>query len=499
MAYRKTKFSYIVWFLYTLLCIVLFAVCANVWMDHLTGVSGFAGVGLFVAVALAAPALAAALYRIVSRCSAWCMRRFTWKKGAMIGMECLAFLLILAGALLVRIMCLNDVSAAAAGVGDANIFYGDSAAYFDRAVVTQNGAAAAIDCGVGDLYVTLLSVALSFLGNRAVSAVFLQIVLQMIGLMLAYAATRELVGRVPACAATLYMAGSSACLRMLTCPGPEWLFFDLYLIGLYLSGSFVKSYCAGRMPKPVSVFAAAAVGAVIGALAYLDLTGASLFVFVLSIAAGRKRGQEGMPARNGTGMSAAVILTAIAAGAAVWAGAAALSADVSGTALAVTVSDRLRACYESSYLFTGKDPYAADLYLIGVSVFAALLLVPAFFGEGTGRNYLPWMFLCLLAAPTPMTVYGEHGFGMLSLYVWAVLAGLGLQNSLFGSKAKVMRSVIEEINTAAEQAGETTFIENPLPLPKRHVRRDMDFLYEVEEKDMKYDVEVSPDDDFDIK
>ena len=43
------------------------------------------------------------------------------------------------------------------------------------------------------------------------------------------------------------------------------------------------------------------------------------------------------------------------------------------------------------------------------------------------------------------------------------------------------------------------YIENPLPLPKKHVAREMDYQYTVEEKDMKYDVEVSEDDDFDIQ
>ena len=43
------------------------------------------------------------------------------------------------------------------------------------------------------------------------------------------------------------------------------------------------------------------------------------------------------------------------------------------------------------------------------------------------------------------------------------------------------------------------FIPNPLPVPKRHVRRELDFGKEVADEDMKYDIEVSADDDFDIK
>ena len=42
------------------------------------------------------------------------------------------------------------------------------------------------------------------------------------------------------------------------------------------------------------------------------------------------------------------------------------------------------------------------------------------------------------------------------------------------------------------------YFENPLPLPKKHVKREMDYQYPVEEKDMKYDMEVPENDDFDI-
>ena len=128
---------------------------------------------------------------------------------------------------------------------------------------------------------------------------------------------------------------------------------------------------------------------------------------------------------------------------------------------------------------------------------------------------MTWIILCLVADPTPLAMSGEHGFGVLSLYIWAVLAGLGLQNCLFGGRAKVMQAVIEEINTAVEAAEQAAhanesgtmeshtskprYIENPLPLPKKHVAKEMDYQYDIAEKDMKYDLFVSDQDDFDIQ
>lgn len=45
---------------------------------------------------------------------------------------------------------------------------------------------------------------------------------------------------------------------------------------------------------------------------------------------------------------------------------------------------------------------------------------------------------------------------------------------------------------------QTNFIPNPLPVPKRHSRREMSYDYTISADKMHYDVEVPPNDDFDI-
>lgn len=51
-----------------------------------------------------------------------------------------------------------------------------------------------------------------------------------------------------------------------------------------------------------------------------------------------------------------------------------------------------------------------------------------------------------------------------------------------------------EENTADRKA---LYIENPLPVPKKHVRREMDYGYAVPENQMHYDVPVAENDNFD--
>ena len=86
----------------------------------------------------------------------------------------------------------------------------------------------------------------------------------------------------------------------------------------------------------------------------------------------------------------------------------------------------------------------------------------------------------------------------------------GLKNAVFGGRAEALREKIEEINAMAapipavvpetsEQVPKEKprFFENPLPLPKKHVKREMDYDYEISEADMHYQVEIAEGDDFD--
>ena len=43
------------------------------------------------------------------------------------------------------------------------------------------------------------------------------------------------------------------------------------------------------------------------------------------------------------------------------------------------------------------------------------------------------------------------------------------------------------------------YLDNPLPVPKRHVRKEMNYAFEPEPDKMYYDVAVDEDDDFDLQ
>lgn len=494
MTYHRTWFSGVLWFLYTILCVALLVVCGEIWIRNL---NDLAGNRLMISGVLIIPA-AAALYWIIRTISFEIRKKRVWTKRTVAVLECVSFLLIISGGVIIRIICMSyDVL----NIDFFRIIGEEGMVYFNMAAVTANELVTPMDYGISYLYVRLLSVVLSFLGNRVASAVFFQVYLQIIGWILAYAVTRKMAGKLPACIALLYLAGSLSCLSMIVCFGPEWLFFDCYMIGMLMTVSFVKAYCENRMHKPMAMVGAIATGALIGGLTYLDLTAASLLVIVFAVALGKKTSREEMPVYHSGSFSAAIILTTFVVCVMVWFGVMGTVSYVSGSSLVGDTLKRLTVCYENSFPFSNADPYVRDIYLIGILIVPASFLVYEYFREGKEQNYLIWILLCLLAAPTPMAVYGEHRFGVLSLYTWTVLAGLGLQNCLFGGKTEVMQAVIENINSVAEKTEKSSsrYIENPLPLPKKHVKRDMDYQYDVEEKDMKYDVDVSEDDDFEVQ
>lgn len=597
MTYRKTWFSYVLWVIYSILCVILLVQAGNVWVSYLAGIpyaKGFPDAVMAPLAGIPRAALpylgllvipvTALLYWIVRVLAGIIRKKCIWKERVVRIVECLMVFITIAGGIFLRI---DSARASISMLGNEQFLlnYVSGTEYYDLAVVTAEGTVPFMAYGAAYLYVMCLSVVLSFLGNKIASAVILQVFLQIGGLGFAYAVTRKLAGNLPAYIILLYLAYSPCCLRMLTQFSPEWFFFDLYMIGLLIIASFVKDYCANQFSRLMAVAGAVGAGVVIGILAYLDITAVTLLVVIVAAATGRKTIREGEPACSSLKMNAAVIATTVISCMAGWLSAAAIAAYANGTSLPDSVETWIALHIYDTQTFGYKIlyPYIWDIYIIGIVVILAAFLVFEFFRNGREQNYMLWFLICALAAPTPLAVLGVHAYGIFSFYIWGVLAGLGLQNCIFGGKVQLMQEIIEEINSVTEDAvgaedkieiadaaivreegignrqdtqgfwatedileepepvsyekltviqeskeasnqseqpetftlewkdskqpvaeecaieEEPRFIENPLPLPKKHVKKEMDYQYLVTEENMKYDVEVPEDDDFDIQ
>ena len=525
MTYRKTWFSCVLWILYTILCVVLLAFAGNVWVSYFAGIpyaKGFqAGTFqplkglpdhiLFLIGLLLIP-VAAGVYWAVRVAAGQIRKRCMFKERTTGLLEWAVVLVTIGAGVFLRVdwtgFLLRNAESGLA------VPYVSGLEYYDMAVIRESGSVTPLAYGAAHVYVLCLSAALSFLGNKLVSALAVQVFLQIVGLLLAYTVTRKAAGRLPACIVLIYLAFSAGYQTLIGLLGPECLFFDLYLIGMLILVSFVKAYCAERFSKITALLGAFGTGLAIGILIYLDLAAVTILLFVTAAAAGRKQRQEGKPGCTSPGMNGAVIFTTVLSGGL---GLFGLSGIVSlsrgGNPLAdLAAWADLQIGNTHAFGFGSGFPYWLDIYIIGILVIFAAFLVFEFFRSGKEQNYMLWLLVCIVTAPTPLASVGVQPFGIISMYIWAVLAGLGLQNCIFGGSAKVMKAVIEEINSTVEQnekeegapekipeqITKPRYIENPLPLPKKHVKKEMDYQYLVEEKDMKYDVDVSETDDFDL-
>lgn len=531
MTYRKTWFSYVLWLLYMLLCVVLLVYVGSIWTSYLAGMPymrGFpdsvftplAGLsnGLLTVLGFAILPVTFALYRMIRGIAGHIRKKCVWKEAVITRLECMIVLLIMAGGIFLKVVSAdfyilladNGLFTESGVTAEHESALLDTQTpgmmYYDMAVVTQERSGTSMICySIRELYVICLSVVFSFLGNKIASAIIMQIFLQITGMVLIYVVTRKLAGRIPACVALLYLACSICCLNMPAVFSPEWLFFDLYLTGMMIVVSFVKLYCANRLRRAAALVGAVVIGVLIGVLAYLDIAAAALLVIMAAVFTGKKHRTEDKPVCNSGIDSALVALVTLIA-----------STLCRGIMIGVIYGSRgvdflknivnqwidLQKIFGEP--FAQEYPYICDIYMIGILVIPAAFLVFQFFRSGREQNYMLWILMCILIAPTPMAVIGTDRFGLLSLYIWSVLAGLGLQNCIFGGREKMVQEVIEEINVAVktdepEKTEEKPrYFENPLPLPKKHVKRAMDYQYPVEEKDMKYDMEVPENDDFDI-
>lgn len=545
MTYRKTWFSYVLWVVYTMLCVLFLVftgnyVCESYFADSLARIGNvkipfqehaLKIFGVFTVLA------SAAVYWIVRGVSGQIRKKYTVKESTCRIVECVVALAILAAGIFLRVQAYIQLQNTPESGLRACV---NGIEYFDRAVVTKQGGIEPLAYGGAYFYVLCLSFVLSFLGNKIVSAVLLQVILQTAGLVLVYLVTRKAAGRIPACMVMLYLACSPGCLEMLRILGPECLFFVLYLLGMLAVVSLVKGCCENRLKGLPAFTGAVLTGLLIGVLGYLDLTAFTALLVMTAVFTGRKELPEDVPARHQAGFGTAVTLTVLSACAAGMCGIIGIVSVCRGTGFVQEIGRWATLHIENTATFGFRPlyPYSLDMLLFGALAALASFLVFEFFRSGREQNYMLWILFCIAVAPTPLAVFGVQPFGLISMYVWGVLAGLGLQNCIFGGKARMIQRMIEEINHVAEEAeraeenesiGETEkteanepiegiekaeanelieetelpapkprFLENPLPLPKKHVHRQMDYQYTVEEHEMEFDVEIKEGDDFDI-
>lgn len=385
--------------------------------------------------------------------------------------------------------------------------------WFDTVMVTENTQIPQVVHGAVYFYLQVLHGLLVFFGNKMTAALILQVILQILSGIFLYFALRKMSGAVTAVVTFAYW---------MLCPvisevvilGPETLYILLWMIGLCITAESLDHFVqSGAEPGIRSVIGFFFAGVATGVLGYLDVMGFLLLLPIFSVIFLVTQEKIRLARKIGAAIlgivgSLAGFLLSIA-----------LDAVGSGKMM-----ENVLAAWGKVYLpenfvlpVTIENDNAitiAVVAILGIGVFG-------FWCRKSLERQSVWLVIALSLGG--MICYGMtsaemQGFTLLYLII-AVVAGAGVQavlpyeltqqNALQQVRGAVEEPTVEtkpkkrqlkiqdleEEGLPAETDNKVQLIENPLPVPKKHVPKVLD--YKLNDDVSDFDYPVADDDDFD--
>ena len=527
MKMKKIWFSYLLWLLYTAMTVVLLSACIITVSIYTWRLNSYFAIALVCFV----PAGAAGIWLAGRKAAPYIAEIIPKDKHFANMWECFLAMCLFAGAILYRIHYILHVSG---GAVERNAFY-------EMAQITGGGTIPHITHGASYAYTALLSTVFSFIGNKVMAGIVLQLVLQIIAMLFLYFALRLLTGSVTALCTVAFMAASPVFMADMCSLTPQGLYLLLYSIGLWFTGAYLKGEVKTGYRKKGSYAIFLLLGFYIGIVSYLDIVGVTLLFFAGMgfIAVRKKTGDTERQRRKDRighknknihiGIQFAVIM---AASVLAFAGLAELAALYTGRPFADILTSWI-----SQYGNNISLNYSIPQPDMRMAVSAAVYFTASFYAVGFIMNKNQkadaWILLLLALTAVSITGIGRMDYGIFAVAVWGVMAGLGIssigetgnekmvafpdgkeqQAAVSGEDTGFLEET-DHIKAAGNEAGEKAeideepnnkdtvreikFIENPLPLPRKHVKKEMDYGMEVSDERMEYDISADENDDFDI-
>lgn len=320
--------------------------------------------------------------------------------------------------------------------------------FYDMCKIVLGGKLPALDYGMGDLYAKLLYTLFWFMGNHAIAAVYLQLVLQMAALVLFYLAIRQMWSFVPALAVTSALITFPQFLSSLMVLDESNLFLVVLNLTLLFTAILLGRTARDAMVRFSYAVLFLVIGIEMGLAIYLDIffAAAAVLTLILLMAVKRPKPAKGMQRRP---LQLIVYLVGACG----------------GFVLGTLSSSRL---YEEGYLAVLQIYLDTQLDQIGQVT-----------------NYAPPMLLLF-------------AIFLLAAVVFVVRGHVEKEAGALDDKEMPESIQIKELESFEEQKPKVNYIENPLPLPKPHVKKEMNYGFDPPSVRMKYDIWVSENDDYDI-
>lgn len=355
---------------------------------------------------------------------------------------------------------------------------------YEQAAIKQQGSDLPADSSlpvrpVMKLYLSVLSVVFTFLGNKIELIFSLQSVLCGMVLVLYAAALTVLYGRIAAVTGGMLLACSGIYLDGVYSVSPDIVFSFIWSISFLLLAVLNRRSLAAPEPKQQSMWIWLLSGCWIGLICYADITG-----LLLLLATGRADFKVKKPfyLLGGFlfGLFSAFAIAALAGGAG-------LSAQIRLWGL----------LYQCNWGLWG---YFIWFAAAGVIVDTGITYIIKYRAERT----LPFW--------EGMEMGDEQSSKPAGMRMSDLLAGSEAEEKEKkkkekpGKKARVKKEKIKTENTPDDGSVSRydntkgiSYIKNPLPLPKKPQLKGMEFDEAIGDTELNFDIDIAADDDFDIE
>lgn len=378
---------------------------------------------------------------------------------------------------------------------------GESAAYYEAAKVSPENMNLLVPVQSSVYYyLCLLRGMFLLLGNHWIAGIWLQILLQVLSGVVFYFAVRKMGGIFAAIAVLAYIMFSPVQVMMGLQYSPQMLYQFCWAAGLLLIVFYLYKSTEGGEKESLRYgigmwVAVLFLGIAVGFLGYVDVSGMVLLLPLLLLPMVSRSGEK-----TGIWVWLGRTLLGVMAAAAGFFG----SIYVDGLLTSASFEGILNAWLKT---FAYEFPNVVELLQnSSLEVMILLLLmainIVSFFKRKEQEVITPWILMSFGLAV--LYVFGITTDSMnnrsMLLILLSAAGAVGIKELFAGSAAQEDTESLEtlpiiELDQPKEKA---RFIENPLPLPKKHVKKVMDYAFVPEAAQMKYDVEVADTDDFDV-
>ena len=345
-------------------------------------------------------------------------------------------------------------------------------AYMEMAKVTADRWTVPIGLGIHSLYVMLLHGLFLLFGNIWSVGIVFQIVLTVLAALMLYFAVRKGSGRIAANIILAYLCAFPLLIGGSLVYGAQMLYLLMLGICLYAVNGFVAE---GRKTSNGLVklgFLSVGVAVLLASLIYLGIGGAGLLLLIILLPVFCHKNGGVLP------WIFISLLVEVFTGAGIC-GWIYLQGTYEGIGFMGALGEWIR-------VQAGNMLFELSTYIAG----SVIVL------------YYATAFVCFIGRLIKDKMFYTVDGSVDDLF-----------NITFDEEAVSVEEAVEEALTeeaqveepemepepVVEQEPPVVFIENPLPLPKKHVKKRLDFAIEPSEEQMEYDLEVDENDTYDLE